>query len=125
MKTYKGVIIEESLTNNKILKDVKIIKTEVKKVTPRHKTPWLKQWTEHTIAVPEDKAKELAEKISKVTSKEHGWYVDFKNKDKHYVIFHNKVFHVDRDSKEQYEKVKAYGLSVGTPEYQIPKQRGK
>lgn len=48
---YRGVIIEESLENKDILKDVKILETKVEKVVEEHKTPWIKQWTLHTVAI--------------------------------------------------------------------------
>jgi hypothetical protein len=116
MKTYKGVIIKESLENNRILKDIKIIKTNVEKVTEEHQTPHLKQWTLHTISIPENKAKEIAENISKYIKNE--WYADFKSKTMHYIIFRNKVFHIKR-TKEEYAKVKKYGLTLGIPIYQL------
>jgi len=40
---YKGVIIEESLENKDVLKDIKISSTKVEEVTDEHKTPWIKQ----------------------------------------------------------------------------------
>ena len=40
---YKGVIIEESLENKDILKDIKIISTKIEPVQEKHKTPWVKQ----------------------------------------------------------------------------------
>lgn len=61
---YKGVIIEESLENKDILKGVAILATKVESVIKKHKTPWLKQWTLHTVGVVEDKGDEVAEKIS-------------------------------------------------------------
>jgi len=39
---FTGVIIEESLENKDILQRIKIIKTEIEKVTERDKTPWIK-----------------------------------------------------------------------------------
>ena len=62
---YKGVIIEESLENKNILKDVKILETKVEEITEEHKTPWVKKWTSHTAEIPENQAKSVAEKISK------------------------------------------------------------
>jgi trehalose/maltose hydrolase-like predicted phosphorylase len=62
---YKGVIIEESLENKDILKDVKISETKVEEVVEEHKTPWIKQWTLHTVEIPENQAEDVAEKISK------------------------------------------------------------
>ncbi len=50
---YKGVIIEESLQDTSVLDNVRILKTKVEPITPKHKTPWLKQWTLHTVEIPE------------------------------------------------------------------------
>lgn len=117
--TYKGVIIEESLQNKDILKDVKILETKVEDVTEEHKTPWIKQWTLHTVGIPENQAKDVAEKISEALDSEHAWYADFKNDTHHYIIFRNKTFFVDKQSKEQYDEAKKYGISLGIPEYQV------
>ena len=116
---YSGVIIEESLENIDILEHVKIIETKVEEVVEEHKTPWIKQWTLHTVEIPEDKVVEIAEKVSKALDSEHNWYADFKNETSHYIIFRNKVFCIDRKSKEQYEEAKRYGISLGIPEYQV------
>ena len=116
---YKGVIIEESLENKNILKDVKILKTKVEEVVEEHKTPWIKQWTLHTVEIPENQVASVAEKISKALDSEHNWYADFKNDTHHYIIFRNKVFYIDQKSKEQYNKTKRYGISLGIPEYQV------
>ena len=116
---FIGIVIEESLENKEILKKVKIIKTEVEQVTERHKTPWLKQWTLHTVEIPELQANEIAEEISQSLDSQHSWYADFKNKTHHYIIFRNKIFYINRKSKEQYDEVKRYGLSLGIPAYQI------
>ena len=116
---YKGVIIEESLENKDILKDVKILETKVEEVTEGHKTPWIKQWTLHTVEIPENQAKDVAEKISKALDSKHDWYADFKNDTHHYIIFRNKIFFVDKQSKEQYDEAKKYGISLSIPEYQV------
>lgn len=116
---YKGVIIEESLENKNILKDVKFLDTKVEEVAEEHKTPWIKQWTLHTVEIPENQAENVAEKISKALDSKHNWYADFKNDTHHYIIFRNKVFYIDRKSKEQYNEAKSYGISLGIPEYQV------
>ncbi len=116
---YKGVIIEESLENKDILKDVKISETKVEEVTEEYKTPWIKQWTLHTVEIPENQVKDVAEKISKALDSEHNWYADFKNDTHHYIIFRDKVFYIDQKSKEQYDEAKRYGISLGIPEYQV------
>lgn len=124
--SYKGVIIEESLENKDILKDVTILSTKVEEVTEEHRTPHLKQWTLHTVEIPEDRGEEVAEKLSKVLEISHGhWYVDFKNDTHHYIIFRNKVFYVDRKSKEQYDEAERYGASLGIPEHQLINYEGE
>lgn len=117
MSNYTGVIIEESLFDKGVLSKVKIVKTEIEKVTKKHKTPWIKQWTLHTIEIKESDADAVAKKLSKSFDAEHSWYADFKNEKFHYVIFPGKVFKVTK--KEQYKEVTKYGVSLGIPEYQL------
>ena len=121
MENYQGVIIEESLENKEVLKKIKIISTKVEPITDEHKTPWLSQWTLHTVEIPDNEAKEIAEGISKSLDRNHGgsWYADFKNDTYHYIIFRDKIFYIDRKSKEQYDEAKSYGISLGIPEYQV------
>lgn len=116
---YKGTIIEESLENKEALKDVKILSTKVEPVVAKHQTPWLKQWTLHIVEIPEEKAEEIAKKLSISLDSEHNWYADYKNKKWHYIIFKNRVFKIDRDSVEQYLEAKKYGISLGIPEHQV------
>lgn len=117
---FIGVIIEESLTDNSVLKDVRIVSTKVERVTEKHKTLWVKQWTVHTVEIPEEKAAEFANSISKALDSEHNWYADFKTETEHYVIYTGKVFHItDRTDKEQYDKATKYGISIGIPDYQV------
>jgi uncharacterized protein (UPF0147 family) len=121
MNNYKGTIIEESLEDTSVLKNVRVVSTKVEKVTERHHTPWLKQWTLHKVEVLEDMAATVANDISAALDEKHNgsWYADYKNDKNHYIIFKGKVFFIDRTSKEQYEEAKKYGLSLGIPEYQV------
>jgi len=119
-KNFNGVIIEESLKNKDVLQKVKIIKTIVEEVTEKHKTPWIKQWTLHTVEILENQADEIAEELSKSLDSSHGdWYADFKNDEFHLIIFRNKVFKIDRSKPEQYKKAVEHGLSLGIPDYQL------
>ena len=118
--SFNGVTIEESLTDKSVLNDVNIISTKVEPVTEHHKTPWVKQWTLHTVEIQDDKAAEVADKISKALDKDHDWYADFKTETEHYVIYTGKVFHItDRSDKKQYDEVTEYGISIGIPDYQV------
>ena len=121
MAGFQGIIIEESLENKDILKRVKILSTRVSKVTDRHQTPWLSQWTMHTVEVQESEAQSLAEEISKSLDESHNssWYADLKDDFRHYLIFPDKVFYIDRQSEQQYDEAKRYGISLGIPEYQL------
>jgi len=119
MKAYTGIIIEESLEDKSVLSDVKILKTKIEPVTEKHKTPWVKQWTLHTVEIIEDKADFVAQKISKTLDSKHTWYADYKNDKFHYIIFRNKIFKVNRAKPEQYNEVTKYGLTLGIPDYQL------
>lgn len=121
MNNYKGVIIEESLAKKDVLKKVKIVSTKVEEVTDEHQTPWLLQWTLHTVEIPENEAQTIAEEISKSLDYSHNssWYADYKNETHHYIIFRDKIFYTDRTSKEQYDEAKRFGISLGIPEYQV------
>lgn len=117
---FQGIIIEESLTDTSVLDDVNIVSTKVEPVTEKHKTPWVKQWTMHTVEIPANKADEAAEKISKALDKDHDWHADFKTETEHYVVYADKVFHItDRADKKQYDEATAYGISIGIPDYQV------
>lgn len=104
-----------------MLNDVTIISTKVEPVTERHQTPWLKQWTLHTVEISEDSADTIAEKISHSLDTRHSgsWYADFKNDRHHFIFFKDKVFKVDRSRREQYEEVVKYGTKLGIPKHQL------
>lgn len=117
---FTGVIIEESLIDVSALAGVSIVSTQVEAVTEEHKTPWVKQWTLHTVEVPPEKAVEVARSIACALDPEHQWYADFKTDTEHFVVYRGKVFHItDRSDKAQYDAATAYGISVGIPAYQV------
>ena len=118
-QNYQGVIIEESLENKSVLQDIKILETKLEEVTERHKTPWVTQWTLHTVEILEEKADQVAEKLSADLDKEHEWYADYKNDQYHYIIYRGKVFKVDLKNPVLYKDAKQYGISIGIPEYQV------
>lgn len=115
---YKGTIIEESLGNKDVLRDLKITKTEIEPVTAEHKTPWLRQWTIHTVEIKDSNSERIARKISSSLERYHAWYVDFKSETRHIIIFRNKIFNINR-KEEEYKKVKEYGIKLGIPGYQL------
>jgi|SRR3989344_503507 len=116
---YNGVIIEESLDNKQVLSNVKIIKTKVSPVAEKHRTPWVKQWTMHTVEISEQDAEKIAEQLSKDLDRDHAWYADFKNENHHFIIYRGKIFKVDLKNPVLYKDAKLYGISVGIPDYQV------
>jgi hypothetical protein len=122
MKNLTGVIIEESLTDKKVLEDVRITNTRVELVTEKHQTPHLKQWTLHDVEILPEDAGTVAEKLSNVLegNDETGyWYADYKNDNLVYIIFPHKVFKILRENPEGFQEAKKYGMSLGIPEYQV------
>lgn len=116
---YKGVIIEESLDDKDVFRKVKILGTQVEKVVEKHKTPWIKQWTLHTVEISEEMADEISKRLSSCLDKKHNWYADFKNNEYHYIIYQNKIFKVDLKNPVIYKDAREYGISIGIPEYQV------
>lgn len=114
---YKGTIIEESLANKDVLKDVQILSTKIEQVTDKHKTPWLKQWTLHKVEVTEETAQIVAEKLAQSLERNY-WYADYKNDKFHYIIYSDKIFKIDKADPVLYKDAKQYGLSLGIPDYQ-------
>jgi len=121
MNNYEGVIIEESLEDKAVLTRVKITATRVEKVVEAHRTPWLSQWTLHTVEIPEGEARRIAEEIGQSLDRTHGgsWYADFKNATHHYIIFPDQIFLIDRTSQAQYDEARRYGIALGIPDYQV------
>ncbi|OGK17968.1 hypothetical protein A3G67_04705 [Candidatus Roizmanbacteria bacterium RIFCSPLOWO2_12_FULL_40_12] len=118
---YTGVIIEESLDDKEVLKHVRITNTNIEEATPKHRTPWINQWTLHTVEITEDKAKEIAEQLSRSLDKDHAnaWYADFKNENYHYIIYRGKIFQIDLKNPVLYKEASKYGVSIGIPDYQV------
>ena len=116
---YQGVIIEESLEDKHVIGLVHILNTKIENVTEKHRTPWIKKWTLHTIEIPEKQGENISKIISSSLDKKHNWYADFKNDKFHYIIFFNKVFKVDLNNPILYKDAKTYGIFLGIPEYQV------
>lgn len=119
---YIGTIVEESLSNLDILKEIEITDQSIEKVSERDNTPWLDKWTIDTVKIKEDESEELANKLSKIIDTKHcnDWYCDFKNDKYHYVVFKDKVFKLKRGKKTDYETMQEYASKVGLIKEQMP-----
>jgi hypothetical protein len=116
--SYTGVVIEESLRDASVLERLRIVSTKVEPVTEAHRTPWLRQWTLHTVEIADDEAAAVADLLSQALAPDY-WYADFRDRAMHYVVFSGKVFVVDRSAPEQYGPVVEHGLRLGIPDYQL------
>lgn len=125
MEKYHGVIIEESLENLSILRDIKILSTRVSVVNEKHKTPWLKRWTLHTIEVERGEEEKIAQKISESFDRAHSWFADFNDGEQEYIIFPNRIFRINMRLQDEYDKAREYGVLIGIPEYQVDFKAGK
>ena len=98
---------------------VKSIKTKISPVVEKHRTPWVKQWTMHTVEIKEEDANKIAEQLSKDLDKKHVWYADFKNENYHFIIYRGRVFKVDLKNPTLYKEAKKFGIALGIPDYQV------
>ena len=123
---YKGVIIEESLTDKSAMEGLKVLIQEVEQVEEAHETPWLEKWTCDTVEIPESDIDAVAERLSKAIDMEHcgNWYCDFKNDQWHYVVFFEKIFKIDRSKREDYVEMQKYAAGIGLPAHQMPSFEG-
>ena len=120
---YKGVIVEESLSDTSILSSIEILNQSIEKVSDRDGTPWLEKWTIDTVLISEEKIEELTTKLSELIDTEHcnDWFCDFKNDKYHYIVFSNKVFKLNRNNKEDYKKMQEYAYKIGLNENNMPR----
>jgi hypothetical protein len=116
-----GNVIEESLADDTVLSEITVLETRVEPVTEYHRTPWLERWTIHRVAVPEQRAAEVAERFREALDADHAhaWYADFKNEEFHYIAFADEVFRIPRDSEEAYAAAIEHGERLGIPHYQL------
>ena len=105
---YKGVIVEESLEDSRILNNLKIIKVEITKEKNQ-----ADRWHLYTIRVSEDEIDKLSKNIKQK------WYMHFWKGRKMIVIFKNKKFEFNFDDKSTWKPAVDYGLSLGIPKEQL------
>ena len=112
---------EAAVRDRRVLQSLRVLDTRIEAVTEQHKTPWVSQWTLHTVEIPDEAAAVLAEQLSQAleATQAGSWYADFKNQTTHYIIFRNRVFRIDRHSPQAYEVPRQYGMALGIPEYQL------
>lgn len=107
-REYKGIIVEESLDDSRIINDLEIIKIEISKEEKPED-----RWHIYTIKVSKEDINTLAKNIKK------GWYMHFWKDRKVIAIFKDKKFEFNFDDKSTWKPVIEYGLSIGIPQEQL------
>lgn len=101
----QGTIVENSLINPDVLKDLTILKS------------WPDgSWNLHQVQLNRKQAIKLADHLANGP-----WYMHFwePGKDEVLVIFKNKTFDIKHSDKSTWSEAVAYGKSIGVPEEQL------
>lgn len=108
MKNYKGVIVEESLTDNRILNNLELVKVSI----TDEENP-LERWHIYTANVSKDDINELSKHLK------NKWYMHFWKDRNVIAIFKDAVFEFNYDDKATWKSTIEFGISIGIPENQL------
>jgi len=101
----KGVVIENSLKDPSVLKDLEIVRS------------WEDgSWKLHEVRVSKEQAEKLSEHLN-----DGPWYVHFwePGDDTVLVVFKGKTFTIRFSDKESWKPAVEHGKSIGIPEEQL------
>lgn len=107
-KEYKGIIVGESLEDNRIINEL-----EVKQIEISNSEDPADQWHMYTVTISKDVFHKLSNNIKQ------GWYMHFWKDRQVIAIFRDKQFEFDFDDKTTWQPVLEYGRSLGIPEEQL------
>lgn len=107
--TYKGIIVEESLLDNRLLNGFKVNKFCISSA----EKPEDRRHLYEAEATPEQ-INELATQL-----KPSGWYTHFWQGDNVIVVYPNKKFGIVYSDKSTWQEAIEYGQSIGIPLEQL------
>ncbi|MEI6296864.1 MAG: hypothetical protein WCO84_04440 [bacterium] len=106
---YRGTIIEESLSDNRVLNNVEITSLKIsEEENPQDR------WHLYTVSV----SREDIEKLS-CFIKAGKWYMHFWKDREIIAVFKDKVFDFNYDNKDSWKNAVDHGLSLGIPREQL------
>ena len=108
MNTYTGIIVEESLEDNRILNKLQIVKVRISNEEKQGD-----RWHLYTVNISE-KDIELLSKLIK-----NKWYMHFWKGEKIIAIFRGRKFEFNFNDKSTWKPAVEYGLSIGIPREQL------
>ena len=103
-KDYVGIVVEESLDDNRILNQLDIEKIYI----TGHEIP-SDSWHMYEVMVSKKEIEELSKHII------DDWYMHFWKGTDIIAIFNNKIFEFNYEDKSTWKEVLEYGLSIGLP----------
>ena len=104
---FKGILIEESLDDPRILNLISISKVRITSDNP------LDRWHIYTLKATKEEINNLSNHIKQ------GWYMHFWRGTEVIVIFNGQRFEFRKSDKSAWQSVTNYGLFVGIPREQL------
>ncbi len=118
--TYYGILLGESIRPGMALDGIPLTVTRVSRAAAGDvKAGQPELWTFIEFRVGADRAAELAGALSRVLSRDGGWYCDFHSGDEVFVVFHGQVFRYRRGDRCGRARAEEHGRSMGVPEAQL------
>jgi hypothetical protein len=117
---WSGRILAESLRvgADVVVPDIRLVRCGRHEVSdPAETQPAV--WTYVDVEIPDNRADELADSLSRALLAEGGWYADFRSESEHIVIFSDRVFRYPHGDPAGRAAAVEYGLSVGVPARQL------
>lgn len=108
MDKFHGIIIQESLRDPSVLRNVTILGTKQGK-----------DWKLLVVSVPDSRMDSVLELVKSNLRTDEGisYYTHFYSNDRLILVFPDRVFHI-KPNKETWKPVVDYGLSMGIPKEQ-------
>lgn len=106
---YTGTIVEESLLDNRILNEFKIIAIRISNAEKPED-----RWHLYEVEVTIDQMQIIAAQL-----KPEGWYAHFWQDDTIIVVFPNREFTMKLSDKTTWSDAIKYGKSIGIPTNQL------
>jgi hypothetical protein len=118
--TYSGTLLGESIQPGMALEDIPLTVTKIHRAAAGDAEAGQPElWTFIEFCVTADRVTELADALSRVLSRDGGWYCDFRSRDEVFVVFCGRVFRYRRGDHIERAKAEEFGRSMGVPEAQL------
>jgi hypothetical protein len=116
---WSGTIIEESLEDKSILKDLEVLSSEESIDDDPAQNHGFPTWTIIKVKVKRIDIEEVVRDLSRIL-KEGKWWCDFNNGVETYIVFRNKIFKGKLSDLKFKLEVNEYAKSLDLPSNQLP-----